>query len=228
MISVCMATYNGGSFIERQLRSILLQLSEEDELIISDDGSTDNTLDIVQNFNDSRIKVLHNSRHGVLNNFENAIRNASGDYIFLSDQDDEWFSNKTEVCLNYLKDYHCVISDCYIRNGDGYLLEDSFYKHNNTHFGRWHNLLLNNGYLGCCMAFRRQILDKILPFPKDIPMHDIWIGNVAAFKYSAYFIPEKLIMYRRHGKNASTASEKSKSSVSDKITYRWNIIRNLF
>ena len=89
MISVCMASYNGAIFIKQQAVSILNQLGLEDELIISDDGSKDNTLEILASLNDSRIKIYHHSApHGVVSNFENAIKHASGDYIFLSDQDD--------------------------------------------------------------------------------------------------------------------------------------------
>lgn len=106
MISVCMASYNGAIFIKQQAVSILNQLGLEDELIISDDGSKDNTLEILASLNDSRIKIYHHSApHGVVSNFENAIKHASGDYIFLSDQDDIWLSNKKEKCLSCLQEY---------------------------------------------------------------------------------------------------------------------------
>ena len=94
MISVCMATYNGAQFIKEQIDSILCQLSTEDELIISDDGSTDETLSIINSYKDNRIKVFqHKAAEGsafikATRNFENAMSHAVGDYIFLSDQDD--------------------------------------------------------------------------------------------------------------------------------------------
>ena len=85
MISVCMATFNGEKYIEEQINSILLQLGKEDEIIISDDGSTDNTLDIIRELNDERIKLYQNNKqHGYAHNFENALIHASGDYIFFS------------------------------------------------------------------------------------------------------------------------------------------------
>ena len=94
-ISVCIATYNGGAFIKDQIYSILLQLSQNDEIIISDDGSRDSTLNILFSFNDSRIKIYKNGgKHGVVSNFENAIKHATGDYIFLCDQDDVWMPGK--------------------------------------------------------------------------------------------------------------------------------------
>lgn len=227
MISVCIATYNGEKYIENQLRSILHQLSEEDEIIVSDDGSKDRTIDIVKDFNDSRIRIVNNEKHGVAFNFENAISNAKGDYIFLSDQDDEWLYNKVERCLTGLQTYHCIVTDCYICDGEGEIINKSFFSLNGTKKGKIYNLLVKSGYIGCCMAFRKEILAKVLPFPEDIPLHDLWIGNVAAFYYSLGWISDKLIKYRRHGNNASCAAEKSDASIIKKMGYRWHIIKHL-
>ena len=77
MHSICLATYNGKKYLRPQLDSILAQLGENDELIISDDGSTDGTIDIIQSYNDPRIKLFHNQRHGVASNFENALNQLS-------------------------------------------------------------------------------------------------------------------------------------------------------
>lgn len=113
-----MATYNGGKYIREQVDSILNQNFEENkdveiELIVSDDGSTDNTLEILSSYEDERIKVFRhaNRRHyKYLNatrkckcNFENAIRNAGGDYIFLTDQDDVWYPWKIDRQLSMLR-----------------------------------------------------------------------------------------------------------------------------
>ena len=87
MISVCLATYNGASTIHQQMSSILAQLSPEDEVIISDDGSTDSTLDVVRAFNSSIVRIVQGPGTGSpIDNFENALREARGEYIFLSDQ----------------------------------------------------------------------------------------------------------------------------------------------
>ncbi|MDE6793421.1 MAG: glycosyltransferase, partial [Muribaculaceae bacterium] len=104
MVSVCLATYNGELFIKEQIQSIIPELENEDEIIISDDGSTDNTLPIIRNFKDSRIKIFINKEtQGVNNNMENAIRKASGDIIFLSDQDNVWIKGKIEKCVKALE-----------------------------------------------------------------------------------------------------------------------------
>ncbi len=98
-ISVAMATYNGEKYIKEQLESILLQLENQDEVIVSDDGSTDHTLKIIESLNDQRIKILKGPRNGVKQNFAHALSFCKGKYIFLSDQDDIWLENKVKHLL---------------------------------------------------------------------------------------------------------------------------------
>ena len=226
MISVCMPTYNGEKYIKIQLESILSQLSTEDEVVISDDSSSDDTLQIIQDLNDSRIRILHGSFHSPIFNLENALKAAKGDYIFLSDQDDEWMPNKVEKMMKYLTKYDCVVSDAVVIDGEDRIINESFFKLRNSKTGKWYNLL-RNCYLGCCMGFNRNILEKSLPFPKDIPMHDIWIGAVVEEFGKGYFLPEKLIKYRRHGDNASPTAEKSIYSFCGMFMFRYNIVKNI-
>ena len=104
MISVCVATYNGEKFIREQIESILCQLSSDDEIIVSDDGSTDGTIVIINCIGDKRIRIIEGPRkHSPTFNFENALKEAKGDYIFLADQDDVWKTNKVEVCMKWLQ-----------------------------------------------------------------------------------------------------------------------------
>src|SRR3954452_14743734 len=101
-LSVALATYNGERFIAEQLKSIITQLDENSEVIISDNGSTDRTIEIITSFNDKRIVLLHCSQRGLISNFENALNKVSGDIIFLSDQDDIWLGNKVQIVKEYL------------------------------------------------------------------------------------------------------------------------------
>lgn len=228
MISVCIATFNGEKYIKRQLSSILSQLSAGDEVILADDSSTDNTLAVVRSFKDSRIHIIDGAnKHSPIWNFERALSKASGDYIYLADQDDEWLPDKIKVTQQYLQNYDCIVSDNVCINGDGTIISSSFYKLNKTKSGKYYNLLIKNGYLGCCMAFKRKILEASLPFPSNIPMHDIWIGNVAAFKYNVKFIPEKLIRFCRHGDNVSTTASKSGYRIWNRLMFRWTILSDL-
>ena len=226
MISVCIPTYNGEKFLKPQVDSVLLQLSQDDEIIVSDDGSSDNTIEILESYKDRRIKIFKNSRKGVISNIENALQQSIGEYIFLCDQDDVWVENKVSIIMKAIVESDLVISDCYVTDQNLNIIYESFYKQNNSKNNKW-LALLKNPYLGCCMAFKRKVLDAALPFPAKIPMHDIWIGNVAAFKFQVMFIPDKLIYYRRHGNNASTASAPTKASLVKQINYRLPIVTAL-
>ncbi|MEN2400327.1 glycosyltransferase family 2 protein [Flavobacterium sp. MC2016-06] len=222
MISVCIATYNGEKYIKEQLDSILCQLSMVDEVVLSDDNSSDSTLDIIQNYNDNRIKIFKNKGKGLIENFENALLNSSGDYIFLSDQDDIWEENKIKECLNdFEKGYQLILSDCSVFDSESKaVIHNSFFEFNKSKKGIMNNII-NNSYIGCCMAFKKDLKDKILPFPKNIPMHDSWIGIIGELFFKVSFNKNKLIKYRLHSKNASyTGVGKSKYSFFEKISFR--------
>ncbi|MCX6214054.1 glycosyltransferase family 2 protein [Spirosoma sp.] len=206
-VSVCMAVYNGASFIERQLNSILRQLNTDDEIIISDDSSTDSTCEIIDSLHDSRIRLVKNIfQRGPVGNFENALGLASGDFVFLSDQDDEWLPNKVADTVILLENYDLVLSDCRVVNSLGDIIYKSFFQHRRSQPGFWKNLY-KNSYNGCCMAFRRDVLSYALPFPSKIHMHDWWIGLLVEVKGRTYFYPKPLINYTRHGGNASPTGE---------------------
>ncbi len=228
-ITVCIATYNGQKYIATQLESILKQLSVNDEVVISDDSSTDRTVDIIKEFNDKRIRLYeHNRFHNPVFNFENALKKTSGDIIFLSDQDDIWLDNKVKVIVKLLHSYDLVVSDCILIDEDESILNDSYFELRGSGSGFIHNLY-KNSYLGCCMALKRNILEKALPFPKTIPMHDMWIGMVGQLFGKTYFCKEKLVKYRRHRDNLSPTLRKNTNSIANKFKFRlillYHIIR---
>ena len=227
-ISVCIPTYNGEKYIQEQLVSILVQLSAEDEIIISDDSSTDTTLEIIKSLQDSRIKLFENNTFkSPIFNLENALKHASGDVIFLADQDDIWEPEKVKITLNKLQNSDLVVSDCSLIDASGNLVDPSFYALNKTKSGYLNNLI-KNGYLGCCIAFNSKINKSVLPFTKKIAMHDIWIGLTASLVGKVDFIEDKLIRYRRHGDNFSFTSAKSKFSVTYKLSYRIYFLYHTF
>lgn len=228
MISVCIATYNGERYIGQQLASILKQIGVADEVIVSDDGSTDGTLNVVRSFNDPRVRIVKGPRRGSLIwNFEHVLKEAKGDYIFLSDQDDVWADTKVEVSLRYLQQYDCIVSDAVVVDSSLHVISESFYNLNRTKPGRLYNLIVKNGYIGCCMAFKYRILSAVLPFPNNIPMHDIWIGNAAAFKFKLRFVPEKLTLFRRHEGSSSTSARRSRYTFSEKIMFRVSTVKSV-
>lgn len=207
-VSVAMASYNGAKYIGEQLVSILSQLPEDGEIVISDDGSTDETLSVIDEITrknaDADIRVIKGPGAGVKKNFENAIRNCRGDIIFLADQDDIWETGKVESVLKFFEKTRvtCVVHDCTVVDETGRVMLDSFFIHKNSGAGALKNIIANT-YMGCCMAFRRELLPIVLPIPEDIEMHDQWIG-ILSDKYGiSYFLQKKLLRYRRHGGNAS-------------------------
>lgn len=200
-----MASYNGAQYISEQIASILPQLAEEDELIISDDGSKDETIEIIRSFNDSRIKLYFCNTKNHMSNFENALSKASGEYIFMSDQDDIWLDDKVMVSMKYLKEVDLVLSDCILIGNHREKISLSYFSMRKAKAGFFKNFY-KNSFTGCCMAFNRKILMKCLPFPANIKSHDTWIGLIAEIYGKTLLIYEPLIYLRRHGNNFSTNS----------------------
>jgi glycosyltransferase involved in cell wall biosynthesis len=224
-----MATYNGEEYVEEQLESILSQLSATDEVIISDDNSTDETLSIIKKINDSRIKVFINEKEsGYTKNFENALEKANGEIIFLSDQDDIWMEDKVSKIVSRLEECSFVVSDNTIVDKDLKVINHSHFDIYKTSNGFIRNLLIPR-YVGACMAFRKEVLIKSLPFPENqtYTAHDYWISLISELYFEACMIHEPLIKYRRHGKNTSNGGFKSKNSLTHKLKVRFYTLAHL-
>lgn len=208
-ISVCLATYNGENYILQQLLSIIPQLSTNDEIIISDDGSTDKTKDIILSLDDKRIKIVNNFyERGYTNNFQNALENVTGDLIFLSDQDDIWFENKVKVCLSYLRNYNFIVSNAIVIDAHEKIINNSFFSIKKP-FKSFIGNIYRFSYLGCCMCFTKEILDFALPFPKNKKLctHDNWLFLIGKLFFKMKITNQPLIFYRRHGSNTSFGAE---------------------
>ncbi|MBD5195189.1 MAG: glycosyltransferase family 2 protein [Bacteroidales bacterium] len=234
-ISVCMATFNGAAYIKAQIDSILSQLGQEDELVISDDSSTDNTVEIIENYADSRIRLLVNKRDKkniepvklVTTNFENALKHATGDIIFMSDQDDVWKNDKVEKMVGMLQKYDYVVSDCYVTDSELNVKSESRFNGSLTK-NKWKALIAPTPWQGSCAAFTRQVLQKALPFPEGLQSHDRWIGYIGSFCFRSYIMDEPLIYYRRHEDNTSSATtQKSRNGLAYKIKTRLFYISRL-
>lgn len=226
-VSVAMAVYNGEKFLRDQLDSILNQLQEEDEIVVSLDPSEDNTSYILREYHrkDSRVKVCYGRGQGVVKNFENAILHCKNDIVFLSDQDDVWIEGKVNKVLAEFSDEKiiCVLHDSYIVDKELNILQPSFFKVRRCRTGIIKNVI-RNSYIGCCMAFRRKYIKKILPFPEKIPMHDQWIGLCCEYYGKVKVLPIPLVKYRRHDSNVS---ELKHASLIQMIIWRICLIFNL-
>jgi len=229
-ISVAMISYQGAKYIEEQLDTILVTLGEEDEVIVSDDGSTDGTREILAAYQkkDARVRMIDGPKKGVKANVENALRACEGAYIFLADQDDIWMPEKVErVMAAFEHDgVSLVVHDAVVTDGtcENVVLE-SFYSLKGSGAGVLKNIWRNT-YIGCCMAFKRELLEEVLPIPNYIEMHDQWIGVINdQLKRGTSFIPDKLIKYRRHGNNASGMSHYGMARmIRNRVCFVWALL----
>ena len=214
MVSVCMATYNGAKYIQEQVDSILQQLEEADELVVSDDGSTDKTLDILRSYHDSRIKIHPGPQRGLTYNFENAISHASGDYLFLSDQDDVWETEKLANCaekcrgenpenpLLYVHDYR--VADGELNIYDEYHIRKWGYREDDPY-----KLLYFVMMSGFAMVLNARLRSRILQddlYRKNIP-HDRWIFWSGFFTGKILCDERMAVTYRRHDRTVTVTGK---------------------
>ena len=226
--SVAMAVYNGEKYLPEQLDSILTMLGPQDEIVISYDKSTDNTLRVITDYaqRDPRIRCVANEgKSGVSGNFTNAAANCRGAYIFFSDQDDVWVGDKINHMISVMEREK---ADLAIH--DGYLSDMALKPYPKSLFelnGANVNPLLNfikGRFLGCCMLFRKDAMHYVLPFPdntSDFP-HDIFAAILVEIKGKVCMTPEKFIFHRLHEGNATP---KKRNRISKIIVSRWLLLR---
>lgn len=226
MISVCVAAYNGEKYIAQQLDSILIQLAEDDEVIVSDDGSVDGTPAILEEYaeKDPRVRLIEGPRSGVIANFEQAITEAQGDFIFLADQDDVWLPEKVSETVAFFNAHlalDVVVSDLIIVNEELEPMTSSYFEYRKVRTGFFANVL-KNGYIGAGMCFRKRMKDRILPIPHNVPMHDMWIGLLG----ETGFLQKPLTYYRRHDENVSEIV--TSASLLQQLSWRTTLLYLLF
>ncbi len=212
-VSVAMAAYNGEKFIKKQINSIISQLSDEDELIVSCNPSKDRTWDILREYaeGDNRIKPVLCEKKGVISNFENAISLCRGDIIFLADQDDIWERGKVAKIMRIFKKDKSLggIVHGYKNIDENDELMEEQPAEKKAYMIKSADIIVKNPVQGSCLAFRRQLVRYFLPFPKNIPMHDSYIG-LAICKYSKLlYIPDPFLLYRTHSATVTTRHHKS-------------------
>lgn len=236
-LSVCIPTYNGVKYIGEQIETILLQLSPFDEIIISDDHSTDETVRLIAGLNDKRIKIFihdkinnpYKGTYGIIyqvyKNVENALLHAQGEYIFLADQDDIWLPQKVDKVMQaFAEGAACILHNNKVVDGNHNILLESYFSLNEPSL-HIEKLIFKCFFQGACMAFTKQVLEYALPFPANSISHDHWIAYNACFRnLPVIFIQEPLLLYRRHGKNVSPSAEKSPNSLWFKLSYRFRLL----
>ena len=211
-ISVAMAVYNGEKYLAEQLDSILEQLEPGDEIVVSYDKSKDGSWELLQAYQQRhpQVRVLENANPGINGNFNNAVVACRGDYIFICDQDDRWAENKRAAVLETFDKTHAdmVIHNGVHIDGEGKVISEPFFSMYRIGDGKLKNILKPR-YSGCCMAFTRQMADKIMPMPMKLDAYDHWIGTVGEFMGTIAYDDRILLYHRLHGNNVTPASTRS-------------------
>ena len=210
-VSIVLCTYNGAKYLSEQLDSILAQTYPLHEIIIQDDNSTDETVDIIHEYarKYSFIKFFkNNSEHGVNGNFLSAMQRATGDYIAISDQDDIWETDKIENQMNSIgKNLLCSGFSCPFSTDGSFAYFD--HRKRNVNVVRMCFL----GLPGHTLLFRRELINMLPPLEHSIfkySMYDAALSIVAAAHKNIVFIDKILVNFRRHSA-ATTYNDYKKS-----------------
>ena len=208
-IDILMATYNGEKYLVEQLDSIINQTYRNWNLLIRDDNSTDKTLEIIQNYHkkDKRIKILKDNKGnlGIVRNFEELLKNSESEFIMFSDQDDIWVENKLDM---YLKMIEKIKNKGFMIHSDAILfdknksniLKDTFISKKAINKGL-ENVFFNYFVQGATILISKEIKNFILPFPKEVYLHDRYIHLISELFFERIFVNKALIYYRQHGDN---------------------------
>lgn len=211
--SVCLASYRGGRYIKEQLESILAQLGPDDELVIVDDASPDDTLEQVRTFHDERIRLIEGAvNHGYVRSFEQATLAAKGQYILLADQDDIWVPGRLELMLGALQTARVVASNFDVLGGGPRpnipRLQDKDSRRNAANI--LGILIGYRAYYGCGMGFRRDMLPVFTPVPRYLnESHDLWLAICGNLAGSIRHLDGSTLLRRIHDDNATPRSWRS-------------------
>lgn len=227
-----MTTYNGEKYISEQLESFVMQTRQPDELIITDDCSTDKTIDILKKFKKNApftVKIYKNEENlGYTQNFNKALQLCSGELVFLSDQDDVWYKNKIEFMTEMANsNLSKEVFMC-----DVLLVDENLQGVGLSKIQQIENLGIDKTkyVMGCTIAVRKSFLDKTLPIPPVFKGHDNWIVELAD-KLDLRILDKTILqLYRRHGSNESISSINSlkKTRKKDKYTIILNRFKSIF
>ena len=233
-VDILLATYNGQDFLREQVDSILNQSYQDFNLIISDDGSTDETYKILKEYEkkDSRIRLFRQEKNlGLIQNFEFLLKQVSSDYFMFSDQDDIWKEEKIKKSIEKLKAENAglVYTDLEIVDKNLEVIYPSYWKYKNIYkkikkYNNFESLYLNNFVTGCTILAKSSFIKDILPLPKTskFVLHDYWTALVISSKDKIAYLDEPTIKYRQHKNNKVGSSRRS-----DKID-SFKELRDLF
>ena len=240
-VNILMSTYNGQQFLAEQIRSIQDQSYTDWTLFIRDDGSSDNTKEILKDFEhqDSRIHLIDNDKSdnlGVIKSFHKLVNHDRADYYFFSDQDDVWLPNKLELSLkeaqNYLADLPLMVyMDLKVVNQDLEIMTESMVKSQSHHANTELVQELTENTVTGGVAMINHALAEMWQETDDILMHDWYLALLASAFGNLVFIDQPGELYRQHSDNvlgARTLSKRFKKWIRPHILFAvyWDLIKN--
>lgn len=232
-IAILMATFNGEKYLKEQLESIINQTNKNFDLFVRDDGSTDNTVSILNEYNNNYtnihlIKKINDTK-GQLANFSNLYKYVTKlnkyDYIMFSDQDDIWMPDKISNSINEIKPYYnnpTLLYTNYMNYDQNTGKKTIAYpKHYDEDFEA---IFVQNWLMGCTMVLNRKIIDLINEIPVDVDNHDYWVALVAALHNNIVYLEKITMIHRLHNYNVTTRA--SKKGFRRKIKRTFTILFN--
>lgn len=221
-VDILLATYNGEQYLQEQIDSILSQTYTNFRLLVSDDGSTDRTLDIIDEYakKDDRIITFKQKENmGVIRNFEFLMKKVTSKYFMFSDQDDIWKKDKIEKSVKKIEEgFGLVYSDLEVVDNNLEVMYKSYWALKGfdkkvRKYNDFESLYLNNYITGCTIISKKEYIDKVLPIPKSTGyiLHDYWLPIIVSQEARLGYIEEPLIRYRQHKNNKIGSQKKSDS-----------------
>ncbi len=226
-----MATYNGAEYIEEQVSTILPQLGPEDELVVVDDASRDDTVDRLRRFGDPRIEIHLNARNlGHVGTFARVLSLAKWPFICMADQDDRWLPERLAIMREAMASANALVvsGNQLVIDRVGRRIESPFVRLSSQdsarHLANIGRILSGRtGYFGCTMGLHVDLLPMILPIPEFVESHDLWIALAANLAKRNVHVEADILERRLHGENSSY----SRRPLSAKLFSRWVHLRSI-
>lgn len=235
-IGIVIATYNGERYVKEQIESILNQTVQPNQIVISDGGSSDNTVSICESMlENSGIDyniLISDIRLSIRDNFQKGLVNCDSDIIFFADQDDVWNKNKLEIMLKCFSDENvCMVftnasivdenlkdvNKC-LWTSIGYKYTEGIFVYKKLSTEYMNMIFKHNIVTGMCMAITKELKNFSIPFSEN-SIHDVWIAFLAIFYGDVVAISDKCVRYRQHGNNAIGTTTSISSSLKHRYGY---------
>ena len=224
LIDILLTTFNGEKYISEQIDSIFNQEFRSWRLLIRDDGSSDNTVSIINKYKSThpdKITIINDffGNLGTAQSFSHLLQEIKAPYVAFCDQDDVWLPNKLQKQMELMQRVesrlgkHCPIlvnSDLCVANKELSLLSSSFWKYqmlDPVRMESFEKLLLQNYVTGCTCLLNRKLVELSMPIPSKAITHDWWIALVAIAKGKIINMPDVTVIYRQHDRNDTGAKK---------------------